>query len=152
MQAKQQFFDLRLSDGFTLIEVLISMLILSIGLLGLAGLQANGMRNNHSAYLRSQANIFAYDILDSMRANRGATTEAATALGGAYNVTINAMAPTGSTTAELDLARWLNTIAAQLPDGKGSITQIPATPRFTIVIQWNDREATLTTFSIDTLL
>ncbi len=152
MYTQQKKFEVPLSAGFTLIEVLISVLILSVGILGLAGLQASSMQSNHSAYLKSQANIFSYDILDSMRANRGATTNAATALGGAYNITINETPPTGPTTAELDLARWLNAIAAQLPEGKGSVTQIPATPRFTIVIQWNDREATPQTFSIDTLL
>ena len=41
--------------GFTLLEVLIAMLILSVGLLGLAGLQATGIKTNHSAYMRSQA-------------------------------------------------------------------------------------------------
>lgn len=128
------------------------MIVLSVGLLGFAGLQASGMRGNHGAYLKSQANIFAYDILDSMRANRGASTNQSTALGGAYNIAINASAPTGSTIAELDLTRWLNAIAAQLPNGKGSVTQTPTTPRFTIAVQWNDRSATSTTFSIDTLL
>ena len=149
---QKKIFELSLPAGFTLIEILISLLILSIGILGLAGLQASGMRNNHSAYLRSQANIFTYDIIDSMRANRGSMTNAATALGGAYNITIDATVPTGSATAQLDLARWLNAIATQLPSGKGSITQTPATPRFTIVIQWNDREIPPKTFSIDTRL
>src|SRR3569833_2681867 len=41
--------------GFTMLEVLISVVVLSIGLLGIASLQATGQRNNHSAYLRSQA-------------------------------------------------------------------------------------------------
>lgn len=56
--------------GFTLIEVLVAVFVLSIGLLGLAGLQATSLRNNHGGYLRSQANILAYDLIDRMRANR----------------------------------------------------------------------------------
>ena len=55
--------------GFTLIEVLIAMLVLAVGLLGLAGLQATSLRNNQSAYNRSQATQLAYDIADRMRAN-----------------------------------------------------------------------------------
>jgi type IV pilus assembly protein PilV len=55
--------------GFTLTEVLIAVLVLAVGLLGLAGLQLAGMKSNHSAYLRSQATIAAYDLLDRMRAD-----------------------------------------------------------------------------------
>jgi len=47
----------------------VTVLILAVGLLGLAGLQAVSMRNNHSAYLRSQAVQLAYDMADRVRAN-----------------------------------------------------------------------------------
>lgn len=60
---------LKPQQGFTLVEVLVAIVVLSIGLLGLAGLQATGLRNNHSAYLRTQATLQAYDIIDRMRAN-----------------------------------------------------------------------------------
>ena len=56
--------------GFSLIEVLIALLVLAIGLLGLAALQAQGLRFNHDAYVRTQATHIAYDIVDRMRANR----------------------------------------------------------------------------------
>ena len=56
--------------GFTLLEVLVAILIFAIGLLGLASLQTVSQRSNHSAYLRSQAVIQAYDIADRMRANK----------------------------------------------------------------------------------
>jgi len=56
-------------SGFTLIEVLIAMLVLAVGLLGLAGLQTVSLRNNLSAYNRTQATQLAYDIADRMRAN-----------------------------------------------------------------------------------
>lgn len=54
--------------GFTLVEVLVTVLVLAVGLLGLAGLQLAGMKSNRSAYLRSQAVIATYDLLDRMRA------------------------------------------------------------------------------------
>ena len=57
-------------SGFTLVEILIALLVLSIGLLGLAGLQTAGLRANHSANLRTQATLLAYDMTDRMRANR----------------------------------------------------------------------------------
>ena len=55
--------------GFTLIEILITLLILSIGLLGLAGLQTKGLQYDQVAFMRSQAAIMADDIADRMRAN-----------------------------------------------------------------------------------
>jgi type IV pilus assembly protein PilV len=59
------------NGGFTLVEVLVAVLVLAVGLLGLAGLQLASMKSNHSAYRRSQATIAAYDLLDRMRANPG---------------------------------------------------------------------------------
>lgn len=54
-------------NGFSLIEVLVTVLILATSLLAVATLQTRSLEYNHSAYLRSQANIIAYDILDRMR-------------------------------------------------------------------------------------
>ena len=59
----------RPDSGFTLVEVLISVIVLSIGLLGLAGLQASSLKNNNSAYLRTQATLLANDMLDRIRSN-----------------------------------------------------------------------------------
>jgi type IV pilus assembly protein PilV len=58
------------SPAFTLVEILVTLIILAVGLLGLAGLMFEGMRNNQGSYLRTQASIYAYDISDRMRANR----------------------------------------------------------------------------------
>jgi type IV pilus assembly protein PilV len=56
-------------QGVTMIEVLVSMLVLSLGLLGVAGLQNTSLRSNQSAYFRSQATAIASDIMDRMRSN-----------------------------------------------------------------------------------
>ncbi|THF64666.1 type IV pilus modification protein PilV [Pseudothauera nasutitermitis] len=58
--------------GSSLLEVLVAMLVLAFGLLGLAGLQATSVRSNHSAYLRTQATLLAYDLADRMRAMQAA--------------------------------------------------------------------------------
>lgn len=55
--------------GFTLIEVLVTVVVVSIGLLGLAGLQINGLRANVSSEARSKATLLASDIIERMRAN-----------------------------------------------------------------------------------
>lgn len=62
------------SSGFTLLEVLISIVIFSIGLLGLAGLQITGIRLNHDSLLRTIATIQANDMADRMRTNVAATS------------------------------------------------------------------------------
>lgn len=53
--------------GFSLIEVLVTVLILGTSLLAIAALQTRSLDYNHSAYLRSQANVIAYDVLDRIR-------------------------------------------------------------------------------------
>jgi type IV pilus assembly protein PilV len=55
--------------GFSLIEVLIAMFVIAIGVLGVSSAQLISIKNNQSAYYRSQANFLAMDILDRMRAN-----------------------------------------------------------------------------------
>lgn len=88
-----QVLPVRTDSGFSLIEVLVALLVLSIGLLGLAMLQVQGMRFTADSYQRSQATILAYDLMDRMRANKvGADA-------GAYCLTVPAPAVTCTTTA-----------------------------------------------------
>lgn len=124
--------------GFSMVEVLVSLLVLSLGLLGLAALQSNGMKATHSAHLRSQATLYAHDILDRMRANR----EAARA--GDYDLILTATTPLCSSSAynlvDCDLAEWRADLSS-LPDGTGAVTYDPATQLATVMVQWNDERA-----------
>jgi type IV pilus assembly protein PilV len=104
--------------GAALLEVLIAVLVMSIGLLSLASLQVNSLRFNHSAYLRSQATNLAYDIVDRMRANRDAARL------GTYSLALNATPPTDATVASEDLQQWRTQLAALLPGGVGAVRQI----------------------------
>lgn len=121
--------------GFTLLEVLVAMLVLSIGLLGLAGLMASGLRNNHSAYYRTQATWLAYDVMDRMRANRANAPD--------YVVALGAGAAGGGIAGE-DIANWKATIASILPEGDGAVSLVSAgsVRTVTIDIQWNDSRGT----------
>lgn len=117
--------------GFTLIEILVTVIVLAIGLLGLAGLQATSLSFNSTAYQRSQATNLAYDIADRMRANVMA------ARAGAYNVNFGFGAPAGANLAATDLRQWRQALMNALPGpGTGSITQNGNV--FTISIQWDD--------------
>jgi type IV pilus assembly protein PilV len=100
--------------GFTLIEVLVSVFVLAIGLLGVAALQNTSLRNNHSAYLRSQATLLGYDAIDRMRANQPDATS------GLYDIAIGAT-PSGTGLAPTDLTDWKGLLAATLPSGDGAI-------------------------------
>ncbi|MBM6443332.1 type IV pilus modification protein PilV [Pseudomonas mohnii] len=59
-------------EGMTLIEVLVALLILSVGLLGAAALQLNALKYTDSARMTSQASFIAYDMMDRIRANAAA--------------------------------------------------------------------------------
>ena len=106
------------NSGFTLIEVLIAMLVLAVGLLGLAGLQATSLRNNQSAYHRSQATQLAYDIADRMRSNKPASNynnQAAT------NDDCITNTCTPSQMAGYDLKEWNDQLTLLLPSGEGVV-------------------------------
>lgn len=117
-------------SGMTLIEVLIAVLVLSVGLLGLAAMQTVSLRQNQSAAVRSQATLLAYEITDRMRANRQA------ALDGDYNLAIGAATPTPSDIPTTDLADWRNELELRLPAGTGSVEVDDEIA--TIVVQWDD--------------
>lgn len=115
--------------GFTLIEVLVAGLILAIGLVGVAGLQAFSLKNNQSAFMRSQATALAYDLADRMRSN------VAGANGGFYApataaLNVGCKTTSGCSPAQLaqhDLAEWSNSVATYLPSGTGFVC-IDSTP------------------------
>jgi type IV pilus assembly protein PilV len=102
--------------GFTLLEILVAIVVLSIGLLGLAGLQAVSLNNNQIAYYRSIASQQAYDMADRMRANQAGVNAAV----GNYNNLPTTLPPTGSM-ALMDWTQWLANTAAMLPNGTGTV-------------------------------
>jgi type IV pilus assembly protein PilV len=121
----------RKASGFTFIEALVALIVLSIGLLGVAALQLTSLRSNHSASLRSQATLLASDMVDRMRANR------TVALAGAYDVDFDDVADDESAQqSQIDLVRWQVNLANTLPAGRGSIARNGTT--FTVTVQWDD--------------
>jgi len=154
--------------GFSLIEVLVSGMVLSIGLIGVAGLQAMSLKNNQSAYMRTQASALAYDLADRMRSN------VAGANAGFYDpaqaaATSQCGTPTGCTSqqlAENDLAEWLAVLTANLPMGAGFVC-IDSTPydgtnsgdpqcdgtgtRISVKVWWDDdRDGVITVTDVNT--
>lgn len=110
------------SAGFTLIEILISMLLLAIGFLGLAAVQSKSLSETQNTQFRSKADIFLRDIADRMRANKEAVVE------GDYFIN-DAAVSTGESPADCpfdpaaytciaarDLTLWKNSIDDALPE------------------------------------
>jgi type IV pilus assembly protein PilV len=111
--------------GVGLIEVLIALVVLSVGLLGLAALQASALKLAHQADIRSQATFLAYEMADRMRANREEALADAYALPdfAAVECDPTLVLSDADTLAERDLEEWRNTLACLLPLGQGRIAR-----------------------------
>lgn len=131
--------------GFNLLEVLITLVVLSVGLLGLAGLQLQSLQYNHSAYLRSQASLQAYDIVDRIRANHRClrdsddcpynTSESADAADRGCNESDCAI----QQMAEHDLYEWNAANEARLPAGSGTVELIDSDNNiYEITVRWQE--------------
>lgn len=143
------------SRGFTLIEVMIAMLVLSLGLLGIAATLVTSLHSATSNLLMQQAVQTTYDMADRMRSNfQAAKTPNGT---NPYIVALSAPASSApspdctSTTctpanmAAYDVWQWQTSLRNSLPDGLGSITVAPdATGTMAVVtinVQWSDQPA-----------
>lgn len=129
---------MKYSRGVSLIEVMVSVLILSIGLLGIAAMQATALRNTQSSMERSQAVIHSYAILDSMRAN------IQQARANQYDIGWTCAAPAATNIVTRDIADWINRMGvngSNLKDGCGRIT-CDATDLCTVEVRWNDTRGT----------
>lgn len=127
----------RPAAAFTLLEVLVAIFILSVGLLGLAGLQSASMRNNNSAAMRSQATVLANDIADRIRANPDG--DYITPLPNGTQQT-NCLSTTGCSEdamAQNDIYEWQYAVGDNLPTGTGSLAVSGGI--YTITITWDDR-------------
>lgn len=123
----------------SLIEVMIAVLILAIGLLGIAALQATALRNSQSSMERSQAVIETYSIIDAMRANRAGV------LAGHYTLARTCTPPTAAgTPADLlrdtDHQAWITDLQTM---GAGTCGTIACTAaECTITVEWDDSRGT----------
>lgn len=165
MRIKPAEVSHRNQKGYFLLEILITVVVLSLGLLGVAAMQYTGLRDNNRSNERSLATIVAYDIVDRMRANRtGAqdgdyripdpTTAPTIPDGGSYNCiddftdTTTSNICSSTEMANADLVQWWNNVLDVLPsgaaqiictDGAGTVTvTCPAGSVHTVTIMWDD--------------
>lgn len=130
---------LRKAGGFTLIEVLIALIIMSVGMLGIAGLYVHSMQAGRTSVLRHNAVTLAGDISDRIRANPRAG--AAYALAGANNNCVAAgIDCTIGEMAAHDIFLWDQQAAATLPNGQVNVVFDNAVipPTYQITITWTE--------------
>lgn len=111
-------------SGFTMVEVLVALVVLTIGLLGIAALYLNSLQSGRTAIYRTQAVTLAADLADRIRMNR--TAQAAyNSLFADVEAVVGACDSTGGCSdadlASTDLFRWKATIAQLLPNGQGQV-------------------------------
>lgn len=129
-------------SGFTLMEILISLFVLSIGLLGMAGLQIGGMNSTKSAQTRTLATLAAYDIIDRMRTNTdgvsaGDYDSVSCSSSGSLPSCISSS--TGCTSSELttyDVYDWCTNYVDTLPDGSATVAKSGNV--HTITVNWTE--------------
>lgn len=94
------------ASGFTLIEVLVSMLLMAIGLLGLAGLQISSINNQFEAYQRLRALLLVEDMASRIQVNPAPARAAAYAVGSDYGRRAIENCTAGASLAQRDLCEW----------------------------------------------
>ena len=130
--------------GFTMLEILITMFLLTLWLLASAGVQSASLQFNKAAQFRTQAVYFATDIAERMQANKTGATGGNYAYSGSSTETATNCSSSTCSPAQLavfDLSEWSARVSAALPSGAATVTAVttgnPATYR--IVISWEDR-------------
>lgn len=124
--------------GFTLIEVLVSLLILAIGVLGIIALQFKGLKYNYDANVRSQITFLANDIADKIRLNKAnAASYVANYSAGTSHTACN---HSTASNAANDLNCWYDFVDQALPPGSSANITGPASGLYTVSMGWTDRE------------
>jgi type IV pilus assembly protein PilV len=123
-------------QGISLIEVLISIIVMTFGLLGISGLMMSGVNNSTGSDLASRANQSASEIMDAMRANRG------NAASYVIDYTTATSTLTGTTTVDLDRKQWRDAVE-RLPAGASAITSTGTANTYDVKIKFANCLGTL---------
>ncbi len=123
----------RKSYAFSLIEVLISLFILSTGLLALAGLQIKSIQTSHHAYLLTQATLQAHDMAERIKSNPVFNYKNTTNTSHKPDCILRTCLP--KEIAQYDISEWQQNIALLFPEGAGSIKENRPN-NFTVEINW----------------
>jgi len=147
----------RRQSGFSMVEVLVALVVLSIGLLGIAALYLNSLQSGRTAIYRTQAINLAADLADRIRMNRTAQASYGAAFADDPDPVADCDGTGGCSDADLattDIANWKDEIANQLPGGQGQVAvTLPAAAgeptNYVVTVQWTEiNEAAPVTFQL----
>jgi type IV pilus assembly protein PilV len=133
--------------GFSLIEVLVTMVVVAVGLMGLISLMLRGVQANASSGLRSAAIRQAYDMTDRMRANikdvQAGDYNAIVPPGSTSGcpITTTVVSPpsaSGLSSCSGNACEWARANAKNLPSGAGAVCKANADNWYTIYVSWDD--------------
>jgi type IV pilus assembly protein PilV len=120
--------------GFSMLEALIAIVILSLGLLGTAALQTVGLRASSSAGYRSQAAWLAQEMVEEARARRADVVSKSSDVVDA----VSASACGGAVAGTSSIDRWRKRVACALPSGQGGVAYNSDTKRLDVTVTWDD--------------
>lgn len=128
--------------GVGLIEVLVSLLILSVGILGIVSLQTRALQLNQGVLYQSRANVLAYDIMDRMRSNQAQVDNYQIGFDDTKPTYTDCQTSTANCTptqmTDFDLGTWREEVESVLPGGKSSIVRTGGgQPSFIITLQFD---------------
>lgn len=155
MNVNKHMTDRAKQLGMSLVEALVALVVLSVGMLGIAGLYVDTARANRTALLRSQAVSLANDMADRIRANPSAGIKYEGV--GALHNCVAGVQCTAQELAEDDVSRWRTAVANALP-AAGVNAVVDFTPavgvgrpdRYDILVSWMEPEqATALTYRVN---
>jgi type IV pilus assembly protein PilV len=127
-------------EGATMIEVLVTILVLAVGLLGLSATQVMSLKNGNNAHHRYMAALAAHEMAERMRANPDgvelASYDGKTVDGSETDVACSSSC-SASNLANMDLYEWGQVISTNLPAGEGEIDRVGRT--ITLTVTWNEQ-------------
>jgi type IV pilus assembly protein PilV len=131
--------------GFNMLEMLVAIIVLSVGLIGVATLQMRGQQFNYVAYIRTQATFLAYDLMDRMRINQNKDIY----VQNYSNIprdcpsegTCESQACGPADLAQYDMAEWCRLLDTLLPKGEATIANGDVLGQYRITIFWDEGES-----------
>lgn len=126
--------------GFGILEILITVFVLAVGLLGIASLQTLGFRSSQSSYMRTIAAYKSYEMIDRMRANpSGISAGSYNAISGIPSASdCTSSSCSTSQMATFDANQWNTELQGLLPSGQGTVTGAGSGTVFQVVIRWDE--------------
>ena len=139
ISSKNQTGGIKSGHGFSLIEVLIALIILSVGMLGIAGLYVQSMQAGRTSMFRHNAATLAGDIADRIRANPAAGDAYEAATGADNNCVNGGVNCSHEQMAEHDIGLWQEQAEDSLPNGKVTVTVDTSNPpNYRISVGWDE--------------